>query len=209
MRKNLFLRFVYTDLLFGMFFFGNCQTPDSWLLPINCKNRKDIHCFQLTEIGQFGLRRKERPNIPSHLHTGIDIKRPNDNYFNEPVFAASKGFVISVRSDGPFAQIIIEHSLNKTAKVWTIYEHVSGIIAKVGDVVATSNPIARFMNKEELNRYGWKFNHLHFEVMKKAPMKMKPEKSNPQRLFSTYGLVCYNEKLLMENYFDPVEFFSR
>jgi murein DD-endopeptidase MepM/ murein hydrolase activator NlpD len=200
---------LFFIILLLLFWSGISQQADSWLLPINCKNRKDIHCIQLTEIGQYGLRRKARPAVPSHLHTGIDIKRPNDNYFNEPVFPASNGIVISVRSDGPYAQIIIEHSLNKSGKVWTVYEHVSGIIVKTGDMVSSTKPIGRFMNKEELNRYGWKFNHLHFEVMKKAPMKLKPDKTNPQRLFSSYGLVCYDEKLLMENYFDPLAFLVR
>jgi len=202
--KSIFISFI----LFAHLLCDGLVT-DSWLLPVNCKNRKDIKCIQLTDIGQFGLLRKERPNVPSHLHTGIDIKRPNENYSNEPVFPAIKGVVISVRRDGPFAQIIVEHRTDKDKKIWTVYEHVSGILVKPGDFVTPMKAIARFMDRDELDRYGWKFNHLHFEIMKKAPVKMIPDQTHPQRLFSTYGLVCYDEKLLMENYSDPLTFFHQ
>jgi hypothetical protein len=98
--------------------------------------------------------RKARPGIASHLHTGIDIERPHSNY--EPIFPIAKGVVISKRDDGAFAQLIIEHSV-KGKKVWTVYEHIAGIVPKLNDVVDPMNPIARFMTREELNRFGWQF----------------------------------------------------
>ena len=35
--------------------------------------------LRITKIGHFGLVREPRPGIPEHYHSGIDIKRPNNN----------------------------------------------------------------------------------------------------------------------------------
>ena len=104
-------------------------------------------------------------------------------------------------------RIIIEHREQNT-KTWTVYEHISGIRVNAGDEVRPDRPIARFMNTDELNKYGWKFDHLHFEVMKMPPVKLKPLAANPQRFFNSYGLVCYSEKDLEEHYYDPLRFLS-
>ena len=105
-----------------LFFDLNAQV----FLPIQAENRHSTKGLTLTSIGQFGLRRKARPNIPSHLHTGIDIKRPHQNYLDEPIYPIAAGKVISKRIDGPYAQLIIEHELNRR-KVWSLYEHIAGI----------------------------------------------------------------------------------
>jgi len=84
----------------------------SVLLPVDYGDRKDISRVQLTEIGEFGLMRKARVGIPAHFHTGIDIKRPGNNYHDEPIFPIAPGRVISKRTDGPYAQLIIEHNVN-------------------------------------------------------------------------------------------------
>jgi len=96
------------------------------LIPVKSENRHDFSTIHLTEIGKFGLIRKARANIPEHYHTGIDIKRPGNNYKDEPVYPIARGKVISKRSDGPYANIIIEHEINGS-RFWTLYEHVSGI----------------------------------------------------------------------------------
>jgi len=80
-------------------------------LPIELTDRSNISMIELSDIGDFGLMRKPRPNVPQHYHTGIDIKRPNNNYKNEPIYPIAKGKVISKRDDGPYANIIIEHEL--------------------------------------------------------------------------------------------------
>ena len=85
-----------------------------WYIPINTENRQSLEKVQLSSIGPFGLLRQARPGIPAHLHTGVDLKRPNNNYINEPVFPAAKGKVISFRDDGPYAQIIIQHSFENS-----------------------------------------------------------------------------------------------
>jgi len=181
------------------------QSAD-WLLPIAVENRTTWASVQLTHIGSYGLTRKARPGIPAHLHTGIDIKRPRQNYEDEPVFAVAPGTVISMRDDGPFAQIIIEYRLPHGDPVWTVYEHIAGIMVTVGDIVWPHDPIARFMNRGELDRYGWQFDHVHFEVLKVCPRALKPTGKTPLRFFSTYSLECYTESDLEKYYYDPMSF---
>lgn len=175
------------------------------LLPINCGNRKDASAIRLTEIGQFGKFRKARVGIPAHFHTGIDIQRPRNNYDSEPIFPIATGKVISIRSDGAFAQIIIEHNHNGFL-FWSLYEHVAGIAVKVGDEVSPPIPIARFMNKSELNRFGWQFNHFHLEILKYPPVAIRPTPKHPQRFYNSYSLVCYTPDDLNAYYFDPLIF---
>ena len=123
------------------------------LLPITVENRTTWASVQLTQIGSYGITRKARPGIPKHLHTGVDIKRPRPNYADEPVLPVASGTVISMRDDGPFAQIIIEHRLPHGDPVWTAYEHIAGITVTVGDIVSPHEPIGRFMNRQELDSY--------------------------------------------------------
>ncbi len=186
--------------------------PEQISIPIGPGNRQDISKIRLTQIGQFGLIRKARPNVPQHYHTGIDIKRPSDNYESEPIFPIAKGIVISKRTDGPFANLIIEHEINGT-KLWTLYEHISGVKVNVSEIVNSKTPIARFMNKEELDRFGWQFDHFHLELLKIKPVKIKPSKikpsnKNPERFFNSYSLICYSINDLNKYYFDPIEYLN-
>ena len=180
-----------------------------WRLPIDSENRKSLNGLVLTKIGAFGIRRKARPSVPSHLHTGIDIKRPNNNYKNSPVFPSAEGVVISMRDDGPFAQIIIQHFLNRDKSAWTVYEHIADVAVAVGDSVYPEKPIARFMNKRELDSLGWQFDHLHFEVLKIKPRSLKPDRNVPQRLFGTYSLECYSKVELFTRYYNPMDFLKK
>jgi len=198
-RNNMGLKLII------LFFTFNSQ--GQIYLPINCENRKDIANIQLTDIGQFGIKRKTRANFAEHFHTGIDIKRPNNNYINEPIFPIAEGKVISKRTDGPYANLVIEHTINGL-KFWTLYEHIAGIHVKVNDIVNPQAPIARFMNKAELNENGWQFNHFHLEIVKKKPREIKPDKIHPEKLYSAYTLVCYTSLDLQKYYFDPIIFFQ-
>ncbi|MES2138103.1 MAG: M23 family metallopeptidase [Bacteroidota bacterium] len=194
--SNFLLILITTFLIQGQIF-----------IPIESGNRQDISKIHLTKIGQFGLIRKARPNVPQHYHTGIDIKRPTDNYESEPIFPIAKGIVISKRTDGPFANLIIEHEINGI-KLWTLYEHISGVNVNVTDIVNSKTPIARFMNKAELDRFGWQFDHFHFELLKVKPSKIKPNNKNPERFFNSYSLNCYSINDLNKYYFDPMEYFN-
>lgn len=175
------------------------------LLPIRSDNRRAIERIQLTEIGGFSVIRKARPTVPMHFHTGIDIKRPSQNYVDEPIFAVAEGTVVSKRDDGAYAQLIIEHQIGKL-KFWTVYEHVAGIRVALHDQVRTAKPIARFMNKAELDTYGWQFDHFHFEVLKVAPTPLKFDPSKPHRRFNSYSLVCYSKRDLNRYFYDPLAF---
>jgi murein DD-endopeptidase MepM/ murein hydrolase activator NlpD len=148
-----------------------------------------------------------RPGIPAHFHTGIDIKRPKPNYKNEPIYAVGDGYVISVRDDGPFALIIIEHSFNGNL-FWTEYEHIAGIKVEIGDFVDEYTEIATYMSKNELNKYGWQFDHFHFEILKIQPQKIVPKESQPQYLFASYNLICYSREELNNRYYNPLVFLN-
>jgi len=186
-----------------------CEEAQTWLLPVGSGDRRDWASVGLTRIGMFALERKPRPGIPAHLHTGVDIQRPNPNYADEPIFAASGGEVISLRDDGPFAQLIIAHRMADGGSAWTVYEHIAGIRVGVGEVVSPAEPIARFMNKQELDRFGWQFDHVHFEVLKHRPRPLKPSARTPYRLFATYSLTCYTPADLQRYYHDPIEFLEK
>ncbi|MFN8334799.1 MAG: M23 family metallopeptidase [Cyclobacteriaceae bacterium] len=177
-------------------------------LPIRTDDRKTIERVELTEIGKFAIPRRARPTVPAHLHTGIDIKRPHQNYVNEPIFAVAEGTVISKRDDGAYAQLIIEHQVGKL-RFWTVYEHIAGLNVSVHDWVTPARPIARFMNKEELNKYGWQFDHFHFEILKVAPIPLKFDPAKPQRLFNSYSLVCYSKSDLDKYFYDPLTFLRK
>jgi murein DD-endopeptidase MepM/ murein hydrolase activator NlpD len=202
------MKYVFFCVFFLKLFFLAplfCQT-NNFLLPFLTKDRTSIESAHLTQIGAFGIVRKPRPGIPAHLHTGIDIQRPGENYIDEPIFSIMTGKVISMRDDGPYAQIIIEHEIKNREKFWTVYEHVSGIRVTVGDSVTPIEPIARFMNKEELDRHGWQFDHLHFEILKVKPYPVMPTEDTPYRYFRSYNLECYTQTDLKNYYFDPIQF---
>jgi murein DD-endopeptidase MepM/ murein hydrolase activator NlpD len=173
-------------------------------LPVRTPNRKSLSTLSLTRIGEFGLLRKSRPTVPAHYHTGIDIRRPANNYPDEPIFPICDGIVISKRQDGPYAQLIIEHN---NPPCWSVYEHVAGIKVNLNDHVNPDSPIARFMNKTELNKYGWQFDHFHLEILRIRPVKLAADPKNPERKFSSYTLVCYTKDDLDRYYFNPIEFF--
>lgn len=175
--------------------------------PIRGSDRQAID-ITLTEIGAFGLWRKERPKIPGHFHTGIDIKRPFDNYTNEPIFPIAHGIVISKRTDGPYAQLIIEHMVNGK-RFWTVYEHLGAILVELEQEVDPFQPIALFMNKDQLNTFGWQFDHFHFEILKKPPLPIKPDDNHPFRKFRSHTLVCFTVVQLHENFYNPFTFFEK
>ncbi|HEY0031576.1 MAG TPA: M23 family metallopeptidase [Bacteroidia bacterium] len=194
---------IFRLLLISFLFILPSVEP--FFIPLKSTDRSDLSKISLTAIGKFGLLRKARTTVPAHLHTGIDIKRPENNYNNEPIFAIAKGKVISKRSDGPYAQLIIEHEFNNTT-IWTVYEHIAGIAINLNETVDPGKPIARFMNKNELDRFGWQFDHFHFEILKVKPLSIKPDKLHPERQFNSYTLCCYNSEDLQKYYYEPLRF---
>ena len=181
-------------------------TEPEYRLPVNTRDRSVLNTLVLTEIGDFGLVRKDRTGIPAHYHTGIDIKRPSKNYQDEPIFPTSEGIVISKRMDGPYAVLIIEHENEQ--KFWTVYEHIAGIEVDLYERVNPDSPIARFMNISELDKYGWQFDHIHFEILKLAPFKVKRKNSLPDRLFASNTLGCLTKDDLNKYFCNPLNFFA-
>jgi len=82
-------------------------------------------------------------------------------------------------------------------------------MVSLNDSIDPQYPVARFMNKEELNAYGWQFDHFHFEVLKKEPVKLNPATRTPQRLYNSYTLVCYTIDDLEKYFFDPLLFLEQ
>lgn len=199
-----------TKTLFILFSFLTAVTVSASeiSLPILTAAESSADNIRLTEIGEFGVWRTDRPGIPGHFHTGIDIVRPSANYYDEPVLSAAEGLVISRRDDGPYAQLIIEHHV-KGMVFWTVYEHVSGIQVSVSDRVDAGMPIARFMNGAELNRYGWQFDHFHFEVLKIRPLELAPYPATPERHYKSYSLQCFTKDDLRSYFYHPIEFFEQ
>jgi hypothetical protein len=206
----LFFLFAQAGLISGQGTFSlSGEDIIEWYVPVNTENRQSLENVQLSSIGLFGLLRQARPGIPAHLHTGVDFKRPNHNYSDEPIFPAAKGTVISLRDDGPYAQIIIQHSLEDSTLIWTVYEHIAGIQTRLNESVDPHRPIARFMNSDELNKYGWQFDHIHFEVMKAHPKARQPDLTKPSLYYGTYSLECYTLTDLDERYYNPLEFLEQ
>ena len=197
----MILIFVLT-LLLNIFQDHSSSKDCFW--PVTLPERSEI---QLTAIGGFAVQRSARPGIPAHLHTGIDIKRPTDNFTNELIYPVARGVVISKRDDGPFAQLIIKHTLDQLT-FWTLYEHIAGIMVSVGDSLYPRIPLARFMNREELNRYGWQFNHFHFEILKTAPDAQKNDSDHPERFFKSRTLTVYSKKDLQKHFYNPTHFIN-
>ncbi|MFW6224639.1 MAG: M23 family metallopeptidase [Bacteroidota bacterium] len=183
------------------------EVSNDYLMPVDTPDRTSVNTLELTKIGAYGVLRKARPGVPAHYHTGIDIKRPSPNYRDEPIFPITEGIVISKRTDGPYAQLIIEHGQDK--KFWTVYEHIAGIYVHVGEPVNTHTPIARFMNKSELDQYGWQFDHFHFEILKSKPIRLEHDDAHPDRHYASYTLVCYTIEELNAHFYDPFAFLSK
>lgn len=178
-----------------------------WMLPLELENRQSWNEVRFTQIGHFGTYRKERPGIPAHLHTAIDLMRLVPDSVEVAIYAIAEGTVISFRDDGPFAQIIIEHVDNGDT-LWSVYEHVGGVFVILGEEVGTETKIARYMNNAQLDRYGRHFNHLHLEIMKTAPPTREPHPTQESLKFGTYCLVAYDKALLNKYYYSPEKFFN-
>jgi murein DD-endopeptidase MepM/ murein hydrolase activator NlpD len=198
---------ILSLLLYCTITMGATAADTRWYLPINAQDRTSVKELRLTSIGAFGHIRKARPGVSTHLHSGIDILRPGNNYTDEPVFAAGEGTIISMRDDGPLAQVIVMHQ-GPDDTVWTVYEHIAGISVEPGDRVSHRTTIGRFFNEKELSLYGRQFDHLHFEIMHVAPKALAPTGNLPFRRYASWALQCTTPSGLTAKYHDPMTFLS-
>jgi hypothetical protein len=176
-----------------------------WYIPANYRGIADPQKVQLTGIGAFGLLRKARPAVPAHYHTGIDIVRPDSQYYKQPIFPAKEGVIVSIYDNGPFSQIVIKHAGNNK-NYWTVYEHLHIRIKKINIAVTPFDTIGYFFSKDELNRYGWQFNHFHFEILKLEPPKLKSSEIKSLRYYKTFGILCFSREELIARQENPLEF---
>jgi hypothetical protein len=177
-----------------------------FLLPIDAPDRGSFAGVRFTPIGAFGEPRVARAAAPAHLHAGLDFARPGKRDRESPVYPIARGEVISVRDDGPFGQIILAHPDAHRARLWSVYEHVGGLRVGLGDTASPERPMARFLDREALERHGRHFDHLHLEILRVAPRPLKPAPRTPFRRFGTYALECAAAEELMEKYQDPRRF---
>jgi len=172
-------------------------------------DRRDVNSIHLTQIGAFGIERVARPTVAKHLHSGVDIQRPIQDYREDQlIYPVANGVVISKRTDGPFAQLILEHEIAGLV-FWTVYEHIAGIQVELFQTVNPAEPIARFFNGVELDKIGWQFDHFHFEVLKKRPTELKINSKNPERLFNSYTLSCSDRAELDQHFYNPLHFLEK
>lgn len=199
---------VLTAALMAALLMGEAtaEGASEWYLPIAVEDRQSLKEVRITRIGDFGRPRKARPEARAHLHAGLDFMRPGGYDREAGIFPIGPGTVISMRDDGPFAQIIVAHGGKEKDGPWSVYEHVAGITVRPGDIVTPRLPMARFMTGAELDRYGWQFDHLHLEVLRRAPKPVRPTERNPHRRFLSPNLDCLDKAELARGYFDPGRF---
>jgi murein DD-endopeptidase MepM/ murein hydrolase activator NlpD len=97
---------------------------------------------------------------------------------------------------------MIQHKLPSGGFIWTTYVHVAQITVQIGDIVTSDTVIGHLMNKKQLNKYGWVYNHLHFEVLR------NPRIGNGGKLLS-YSTWCKTKNEVMKHFYNPVDFFKR
>ncbi|MFC4601637.1 murein hydrolase activator EnvC family protein [Cohnella hongkongensis] len=90
------------------------------------------------------------------LHAGIDMAAPKGT----PIYAAETGVVIVAQSWSGYGNcVIIDHG----GGLWTLYGHMSEILAKKGDTVKRGEKIGLVGSTGQSTG-----NHLHFEVRKNS-----------------------------------------
>jgi len=192
-------------LIFVMLLSAAFDSFSQWYIPANYTNTDKPEEIKLTQIGGFGLLRKARPNVPAHYHTGIDIRRPGTNYFNEPVFPARDGEVVSIIDDGPYSQVVMKH-VYENSIYWTVYEHIRVNVKEIGKKLTVHDTIGFFFNRSELDKYGWQFDHFHFEIIRVEPVVFIPNKKYPLRHYRTYAITCYTKEELNTRLESPLQF---
>ena len=193
-------------LIIYLIFFGynsaDQQVTKEWKLPIKTEDRTDWSTVNLEHDANFKALRAPFDSVKLHYHTGIDIQNRNPIQAGEPVYAIAAGKVIAIEDAPPQRRITIEHRLTNRKKVWSVYIHIIDERVKVGDAVDTETAIARLMTPQELETFGWEYNHVHLEILKKLP----PDVSE---FYQRKTFTCYAEKDVNKFFYDPQEFLKK
>lgn len=181
------LKFIYFD------------AARDWRLPFATGERKDFSTIYFEPDAKFKALRPSYDGIPSHYHTGVDMRTKQPGSPGEPVYAIATGKVIQITDSPPMRRIVVRHVLPYGKSVWSVYLHVVEEKVKPGDRVTANTIIARCMNEAELNYFGWKYNHLHLEIMKYPPLQT----DNPLKRRS---FTCTTPQQIDQYFYDPISF---
>ena len=168
---------------------------NEWNLPLSISPRKGLNAMSRLKNAGFLDKRVE------HLHTGIDLINPRDGSGGK-VYAAASGKIVSIYAKEPHFSIMIRHRLPSEETIWTVYVHVTKVKVKEGDLVSNDTIIAHLMDKSQLKKYGWEFNHLHFEVLK------YPRISETGKYLS-FSTECKTKKEVEKHFYNPVTFLQK
>ena len=189
--------FFLTAIFFSVHVFAGEILPiaNEWKLPLSISPRKGLNAlYRLKNAGFLDKRF-------GHLHTGIDLINPRGGP-GEKVYAAASGRIVSIYAKEPHLSVMIRHRLPSKETIWTVYVHVTKVKVKVGDLVSNDTIIAHLMDKSQLNKYGWEFNHLHFEVLKYPRMSEAGQ-------YLSFSARCKTKKEVEEHFYNPVTFLQK
>jgi murein DD-endopeptidase MepM/ murein hydrolase activator NlpD len=159
--KNQAFAFFIFLLCCAVFFADTGQgiLAEKFHSPFDDSDRTSFSSVQNRVIGRYGEYR--RSYKPGHLHAGVDLK----GAYNETVFAIGFGQVYQIFREFPHKSVIVKHSLQDGAVLYSVYTHVEDIEVDAGDWVDENTVLARLFDQAELERaeFGTP-NHLHFEI---------------------------------------------
>lgn len=163
---------------------------DSWLLPFDVPNRKDIK--QMKVISIFGDHRDSY--LKGHIHTAIDVNpaKPKSKYIG--IYPMAKGVVCSVHLGENQRTVVIRHKLKDGKTIFTSYKHLKEVYVKNGQQVDQKVQLARLFTPSESKKYGGDYHHLHLEIRKS---------------FDDYGCASWltmNKQQLNLRFYNPLSF---
>lgn len=206
--KPFFTIFLICLLIY--FVFIGYKTPDTpvadvWKLPLDTADRQDWSSVFFEHDAAFKTMRSAFGKVKLHYHTGTDIQTNGERGFWDkpgmPIYAVAAGKVVAIEDPLPQRRITIEHKLADGTITWSAYCHIAEERVSVNQIVDTETVIARRMNGAELDQYGWEYNHIHLEILKKLPVYV-PD------YYSRKTFTCYTETDVDEYFYDPVAFLN-
>ncbi|NOZ60214.1 MAG: M23 family metallopeptidase [Calditrichaeota bacterium] len=201
--KKFFRRIFYLFLALAVLYLVKYFYLDAakvWKLPLKTTDRQDLSAIYLEPDAGFKARRPSYDGIPVHLHTGVDLQINAPGGPGEPIYAIAAGQVVQIADQPPLRRIVIKHKLLRGGFVWSVYLHVIDEKVAVGDRVTAETVIARRLNKYELDYFGWKYNHLHLEIMKSPPLSVTDA-------LRRKSYICRTEEEVDRYFVDPLLFF--
>lgn len=176
-----------------------------WKLPLRTADRQDWSTVLFEPDAKFKTMRSPFGQVKLHYHTGADIQVKEEFGFVDapgmPVYAIAAGKVVAIEDPMPQRRITIEHKLPDGKTVWSAYCHISDAQVSVNQLVDEETVIARRMNREELDHYGWEYDHVHLEILKKLPVYVTD-------YYHRKTFTCDTEAEVDEYFFDPVFFLN-